>query len=174
MGKYRKILVAVDGSESSRNALTQAFRFAVDEKCWITVTSVVPPYEGEIETLGIKDIKAALAGEYRTESGASQRYVYVELARGAQIDKVKTALAADPAFAGEETLVFPVESIAAIEEEGHGMVLTRRGSAKSGAHQSLLLEGRFAALAFAARAMLEGVAQLPELRAGAHRFALRG
>ena len=123
---------------------------------------------------GIKDIKAALAGEYRTESGASQRYVYVELARGAQIDKVKTALAADPAFAGEETLVFPVESIAAIEEEGHGMVLTRRGSAKSGAHQSLLLEGRFAPLAFAARAMLEGVAQLPELRAGAHRFALRG
>jgi nucleotide-binding universal stress UspA family protein len=60
MGKYRKILVAVDGSESSRNALTQAFRLAVDEKCWITVTSVVPPYEGEIEILGIKDIKAAL------------------------------------------------------------------------------------------------------------------
>jgi len=60
MGKYRKILVAVDGSESSRNALLQAFRLAVDEKCWITVTSVVPPYEGEIELLGIKDIRAAL------------------------------------------------------------------------------------------------------------------
>jgi len=60
MGKYRKILVAVDGSESSRNALSQAFRLATDEKCWITVTSVVPPYEGEIEILGIKDIKAAL------------------------------------------------------------------------------------------------------------------
>jgi nucleotide-binding universal stress UspA family protein len=60
MGKYRKILVAIDGSESSRNALLQAFRFAVDEKCWITVTSVVPPYEGEIEILGVKDIKAAL------------------------------------------------------------------------------------------------------------------
>jgi nucleotide-binding universal stress UspA family protein len=60
MGKYRKILVAVDGSESSRTALLQAFRLAVDEKCWITVTSVVPPYEGEIEILGIKDIRAAL------------------------------------------------------------------------------------------------------------------
>jgi nucleotide-binding universal stress UspA family protein len=60
MGKYRKILVAVDGSESSRNALLQAFRLAVDEKCWITVTSVVPPYEGEIEILGVKDIRAAL------------------------------------------------------------------------------------------------------------------
>lgn len=60
MGKYRKILVAIDGSESSRNALLQAFRFAVDEKCWITVTSVVPPYDGEIEILGVKDIRAAL------------------------------------------------------------------------------------------------------------------
>jgi nucleotide-binding universal stress UspA family protein len=60
MGKYRKILVAVDSSESSRNALHQAFKLANEEKCWITVTSVVPPYEGEIETLGVKDIKAAL------------------------------------------------------------------------------------------------------------------
>jgi nucleotide-binding universal stress UspA family protein len=60
MGKYRKILVAIDSSESSRNALQQAFKLANEEKCWITVTSVVPPYEGEIEILGVKDIKAAL------------------------------------------------------------------------------------------------------------------
>jgi len=60
MGRYRKILVAVDGSESGRNALHEAFKLANEEKCWITVTSVVPPYEGEIETLGVKDIRAAL------------------------------------------------------------------------------------------------------------------
>ena len=60
MGKYKKILVAVDSSDSSRNALHQAFKLANEEKCWITVTSVVPPYEGEIELTGIKDIRAAL------------------------------------------------------------------------------------------------------------------
>jgi len=60
MGKYRKILVAVDNSESGRNALHQAFKLANEEKCWITVTSVVPPYEGEIELIGVKDIRAAL------------------------------------------------------------------------------------------------------------------
>ncbi len=60
MGKYRKILVAVDGSDSGKNALHQAFKLANEEKCWVTVTSVVPPYEGEIETLGVKDIRAAL------------------------------------------------------------------------------------------------------------------
>lgn len=61
MGKYRKILVAVDGSGSSRNALVQAFRLAVDEKCWITVTSVVPPLTGDLDLTGVKDIQASLA-----------------------------------------------------------------------------------------------------------------
>jgi len=62
MGKYRKILVAVDGSESGRNALLQAFRLAVDEKCWITVTSVVPPFTGDLDLTGVKgDVRASLA-----------------------------------------------------------------------------------------------------------------
>lgn len=60
MEKYTNILVAVDGSESGKNALLQAFKLARDERCRITVTSVVPPYEGEIEVLGIKNIRAAL------------------------------------------------------------------------------------------------------------------
>ncbi len=61
MGRYRKILVAVDGSESGRNALRQAFRLAVDEKCWITVVSVIPPYAGELDLTGVRDVRATLA-----------------------------------------------------------------------------------------------------------------
>jgi nucleotide-binding universal stress UspA family protein len=60
MGRYRKILVAFDGSESGRNALRQAFKLACEEKCWITVTSVVPAYEGDIDLTGVRDIRAAL------------------------------------------------------------------------------------------------------------------
>lgn len=60
MGKYKKILVAFDGSESSKNALLQAFRLANAEECWITVASVIPSYEGEMELAGVKDIRAAL------------------------------------------------------------------------------------------------------------------
>ncbi len=60
MGKYKRILVAIDRSESGKNALHQAFNLANEEKCWITVTSVVPPFEGEAEGLGTKEIKAAL------------------------------------------------------------------------------------------------------------------
>lgn len=60
MGKYKKILVAFDGSESSKNALHQAFRLANDEKCWITVVSVAPPYRGDLDLIAIKDVAASL------------------------------------------------------------------------------------------------------------------
>lgn len=62
MGKYRKILVAFDGSESSRNALLQAIKFARSEQCWIKVVSVMPSYQGEIELTGVKNIREALRG----------------------------------------------------------------------------------------------------------------
>jgi len=60
MGRYRKILVAVDGSESSIHALRESFKLAASEKCWITVVSVIPPYEGELELVGVRDVKTAL------------------------------------------------------------------------------------------------------------------
>jgi nucleotide-binding universal stress UspA family protein len=60
MGLYRKILVAFDGSESSVNALLQAFTLANDEKCWITVATIVPSYEGDLDLTGVKDIHETL------------------------------------------------------------------------------------------------------------------
>ena len=60
MGRYKKILVAVDGSPSGDNALRQAFRLANDEKCWITVTTVVPGYYGDLDLIGVGDIHEAL------------------------------------------------------------------------------------------------------------------
>lgn len=60
MGKYRKILVAIDGSESSKNALRQAIKLANSEKCWITVVSVIPPYEGDLGLTAIGNIIEAM------------------------------------------------------------------------------------------------------------------
>lgn len=49
--EYRKVLVPVDGSESSFHALRQAFQFSSTEKSWITVVCVAPDYEGDLDTL---------------------------------------------------------------------------------------------------------------------------
>ncbi|NJD56936.1 MAG: universal stress protein, partial [Nitrospirae bacterium] len=60
MGKYRKILVAVDGSLPSMHALRQSFALAVNEKCWMTAVSVIPPYLGDLETTGVGNVMASL------------------------------------------------------------------------------------------------------------------
>ena len=62
MGKYRRLLVAFDGSISGRNALKQAIKLAGTEKEWIETLSVMPAYEGELEFTGISDIKGVLEG----------------------------------------------------------------------------------------------------------------
>jgi nucleotide-binding universal stress UspA family protein len=61
MGRYRKILVAIDGSESSKHALRESFKLASDEKCWITVVSVIPSYEGDLGAMWINNVKEAMA-----------------------------------------------------------------------------------------------------------------
>ncbi|MBI4682919.1 MAG: universal stress protein [Nitrospirae bacterium] len=55
MARYRKILVAVDGSDSSRNAFCQACKIVRDDKSWITVITVIPLYQDQIEVLSIKE-----------------------------------------------------------------------------------------------------------------------
>ncbi|MDA8083241.1 MAG: universal stress protein [Nitrospiraceae bacterium] len=60
MGKYRKILVAIDGSETSAHALGESFRLATSEKSWITVVSVVPPYYGDLDMTGVGNLMALM------------------------------------------------------------------------------------------------------------------
>jgi nucleotide-binding universal stress UspA family protein len=60
MGRYKKILAAIDGSRSSMHALRESFKFASNEKSWITVTSVVPPYVGDLDMVSIGDVMGAM------------------------------------------------------------------------------------------------------------------
>jgi len=121
---------------------------------------------------GVEGVRDALAVEYPGPDGRLQRYVYVELEDGARPQRVSAAIAADPAFAGEATQVFVVDGIAALEEEAHGILLERRGTAPGGAHQTMLLEGRGDPVALAARAMVDAGRRLPSLKAGGHRYFL--
>jgi nucleotide-binding universal stress UspA family protein len=57
---YRRILVAVD---DPREILEQGLELAQDEKCWVTVVKVVPPNEGDLSLVGIKDIRTVLDGK---------------------------------------------------------------------------------------------------------------
>jgi diaminopimelate dehydrogenase len=83
-------------------------------------------------------------------------------------DKITQAIRADPLFLGEDTQVFPVESLADLEQEGRGVVLDRRGPPGRLGHQHMLLEARFDETILTARVMLAAARALPQLESGAY------
>lgn len=58
MKGYRKILIAVNGSQG---VLRSGLKLAQDENCWVTVLKVIPPYEGDLNLTGIKNIGDVLS-----------------------------------------------------------------------------------------------------------------
>ena len=118
----------------------------------------------------VSGVKDALCAEVRSPDKKIQRYVYVELEKGADQDKVTQAILADPLFLGEDTQVFPVENLAELEE-GRGVVLDRRGPPGRLSHHHFLLEARFDESVLTAQVMLAGARALPNLDPGAYSLA---
>lgn len=73
MAKYRKILVAYDGSPSARNALAIASQMARENKSWIKVIAVLPSYQGDLELIGVKNIRETMEGPGREMLAEAQR-----------------------------------------------------------------------------------------------------
>ncbi len=57
---YKNILVPLDGSESSKNALSQAIKLAKKENSKIAAVKVIPSYEGEMEISLAPDIEESI------------------------------------------------------------------------------------------------------------------
>ncbi len=114
---------------------------------------------------GVKD---ALCTELHSTATGSQRYVYVEFESGADRSTVADVIRSDPLFLDVETLVLPVESVAALEEEGHGVIVQRRGTAGRTGHQLLFLEARFDQWALAAQMMIAATRAVASRPPGAH------
>jgi diaminopimelate dehydrogenase len=115
----------------------------------------------------VPGVKGALSTEHRDAEGRVQRYVYVELAEGAALEKVEAAIVADPLFSGDSITVLQVESLATLEDE-HGVLLERHGSAGRTPHQYLLFEARLSETALSAQMMLAAAKALPGLRPQAY------
>lgn len=118
--------------------------------------------------VGVKD---ALCTEVRATDGRLQRYVYIELEKGANAELVAQAIRVDPLFLGEDTQVFPMESLASLEQEGRGVVLDRRSSPQRLGRQHFMLEGRCDEAVVTAEVMLSAARALPDLDPGAYSLA---
>lgn len=60
MGRYRKLLIAIDGSPTSLHALRESFKLAQNEGSWITVVLVVPPYTGDLDLVAVGNVMASM------------------------------------------------------------------------------------------------------------------
>ena len=117
---------------------------------------------------GIAGVRKALATEHPSGEGKLQRYVYVELEPSGDLATVENAIVNDPLFLDEQTLVFAVPSVAALEETNRGVTLQRHAAAEEASHASFLLEARYDEAGLAARMMLAATRSLPLLQAGAY------
>lgn len=75
----------------------------------------------------IPGVKEALSMTIPLGTGIHRRMVYVELEEGHELPAVAAAIKADPYFASDETHVFAVESVKALNDVGHGVNMTRKG-----------------------------------------------
>jgi len=116
----------------------------------------------------VAGVKDALCAEIRATDGKLHRYVYVELEEGADTDMITQAIRADPLFLQEDTQVFPVVSLAGLEQEGRGVVLDRRGPPGRLGHHHLLLEVRLDDTVLTAQVMVAAARALSQLDPGAY------
>lgn len=64
MERYRKILAAVDGSDSSKNAFRQACKIARSDKSWLAAITAIPLYADQFDVLSMKEkVSKALRDE---------------------------------------------------------------------------------------------------------------
>jgi nucleotide-binding universal stress UspA family protein len=95
MAKYRKILVAYDGSASARNGLAVASHLAKEDKSWIKVLTVLPSYEGDLELVGVSNIKETIEGPGRKLLKEAQEiadredvHILTNMTQGEPYDKI--------------------------------------------------------------------------------------
>ena len=95
MAKYKKILVAYDGSETARNALVVSAKLAKQDNSWIKVLAVVPPYDGDLELVGVSNIKETIEGpgeellaEAREIADNEGVHVLTNLAQGEPFERI--------------------------------------------------------------------------------------
>ena len=77
----------------------------------------------------ISGVKNALSMTMPMGYGVHRRDVYIELEDGADFDKVRADLLADPYFATSDTHVYKVDDVSVLIDKGHGVNMVRKGGA---------------------------------------------
>lgn len=136
---YRKELMAVSKESGRVSVIAAGWDPGSDSVVRILMESLAPKgltytnfgpgmSMGHSVCVRSKDgVKEALSVTIPLGEGIHRRMVYVELEDGASLEEVTAAIKADPYFAHDETHVFAVKSVDAVQDMGHGVHLVRKG-----------------------------------------------
>ncbi len=75
----------------------------------------------------VDGVKKALSMTIPLGTGIHRRMVYIEVEDGYQFEKVSEAIKSDAYFVNDETHVFQVEDVDALQDMGHGVHMFRKG-----------------------------------------------
>lgn len=103
---------------------------------------------------GVRD---ALSLTFPAGQGIHRRLVYVELEPGASFEEVERAIKEDAYFVKDDTRVVQVESVAALMDMGHGVVIERKGVSGTTHNQLFRFEMRIQNPALTAQIMLSAL-----------------
>ncbi|WP_298829147.1 hypothetical protein [uncultured Piscinibacter sp.] len=135
---------------------------------------LAPGLHHSAEAERVPGVQGALSSELPDAAGGAQRIVYVQLARGAEFERVRRQIEGDPLYADEPTQVLPVPDLATLETEQRGVLIERVQEGAAGPHASLLLEARVDDAAFSARLMLDAAGAIAGLSHQAWRYTPSG
>nr|3WB9_A Chain A, Diaminopimelate dehydrogenase [Symbiobacterium thermophilum IAM 14863]3WB9_B Chain B, Diaminopimelate dehydrogenase [Symbiobacterium thermophilum IAM 14863]3WB9_C Chain C, Diaminopimelate dehydrogenase [Symbiobacterium thermophilum IAM 14863]3WBB_A Chain A, Diaminopimelate dehydrogenase [Symbiobacterium thermophilum IAM 14863]3WBB_B Chain B, Diaminopimelate dehydrogenase [Symbiobacterium thermophilum IAM 14863]3WBB_C Chain C, Diaminopimelate dehydrogenase [Symbiobacterium thermophi len=102
----------------------------------------------------IPGVRDALSMTIPAGMGVHKRAVYVELEPGADFAEVERAIKTDPYFVRDETRVTQVESVSALMDVGHGVVMERKGVSGATHNQLFRFEMRINNPALTAQVMV--------------------
>ncbi|MDR2869481.1 MAG: diaminopimelate dehydrogenase [Deferribacteraceae bacterium] len=117
---------------------------------------------------GIKGVKDAVSITIPIGGGAHSRLVYVELEQGESLATVKERIQADDYFSHDPLHVVEVDSVDAVADSSHGVLLERVGGFGSVSNQNLKFDMRINNPALTAQVLVSCARAAAKMPAGAH------
>ncbi len=126
--EHRAVSIISAGWDPGSDSVVRTLMEALAPK-GITYTNFGPGMSmgHTVAVKAIDGVKNALSMTIPTGTGVHRRMVYVELQDGFNFDAVAKAIKSDDYFAHDDTHIFQVESVDALKDMGHGVLMERKG-----------------------------------------------
>jgi len=149
------VAVIAAGWDPGSDSVVRALMLAMAPQ-GITYTNFGPGLSmgHSVAAKAIAGVKDALSITIPTGAGVHRRMVYVELEDGYALEQVAAAIKADDYFAHDETHVRPVDSVNALRDVGHGVLVSRKGVAAAADNQLLSYQATMNGPALTAQVMV--------------------